>query len=196
MKYMRLSGNGKEGFVMCNEFREKILDIAAELIVSPLAAVAKVHEIKEDLNEYETYVKAKDTVMSAADDVRKAAKKAYENETVQKGVDAVRETAKKVSESEAFTKAREGLSKAEETVKEAASKIHPAKEAGGEDLCEDEDVPCEEAAAGETADEPAEEAKAPEDEKVFNGNIEDVIDEVDLSGIITEDDAKENIPEE
>ena len=181
---------------MCNEFREKILDIAAELIVSPLAAVAKVHEIKEDLNEYETYVKAKDTVMSAADDVRKAAKKAYENETVQKGVDAVRETAKKVSESEAFTKAREGLSKAEETVKEAASKIHPAKEAGGEDLCEDEDVPCEEAAAGETADEPAEEAKAPEDEKVFNGNIEDVIDEVDLSGIITEDDAKENIPEE
>lgn len=195
---------------MCNKARGKILDIAAELIVSPLAAVAKAHEIKEELNEYETYVKAKDTVKSAAGDVKKAAEKVYENETVQKGVGAVKETAKKVSESEAAVKVKKGLSKAEEAVAEAASKIHVGKKEGSEGCGKAEDTASEEtsqtdgtpeqteenAPVPETENEPAEEAKAAEAEKVFAGNIEEVIDEIDLSGIITEEDAKEDIPGE
>lgn len=179
---------------MYGEIRGKLLDIAAELIVSPLAAVAKAHEIKEGLAGNETYLKAKDTVKNAAEDVRGTAKKAYENGHVQKCAEAVRETAGKVSESEAFIKAKEGI-------KEAASRIFADK--ASEDAKPQAEDSEEEAETSDYADAAgAEEAvcgntqKDEEQKRAFAEDIEDVIDEVDISEIITEDDAKEDIPED
>lgn len=159
---------------MDKKVKGKILDIAAELLVSPLTAYAKGHELKESIVENETYQKAKDTVISAGKDIKTTAKKVYESETVQKGVEAVKDTAKKVYESEAYAKAKESAVKAGENIKDnikdAASKIGDSiKDAT--------------AKIGINIGEEKED------------NLETIIDGVDISEIITDEDAKEDVPE-
>lgn len=175
----------------------KILDIAAAVIVSPLAAYAKAAEIIDRVEGSETYAKTLEAAKSAGNDIKTAAKKAYESEQVQKGISAVKDTAKKVSESEAYTKAKDaartGIDKAKEGIDTVASKLGfqtEGKKEPDEGLYEDE----EESFCGSSEASCCEEGK--EEDCCSEGGIENAIDEVDLSGIITEDDAKEEIPEE
>ena len=159
----------------------KILDIAAEVLVSPLAAFVKAVEIKKAVAGSETYEKTKEAAKSAGKDIKGAAKKAYESEPVQKGIGAVKGTAKKVSESEAYKKAKSGAEKgvaaAKEGVKGAMNRL-------GFTGASTEEEPEEEAMAEE-----AEEKEEPSKEE----GIEDVIDGVDLSGIITEEEGTEDV---
>lgn len=175
---------------MDKKIEGKILDIAAELLVSPLAAYAKAVEIKETVTGSETYEKTKDAAKSAGRDIKNAAVKAYESDAVQKGIGAVKDTAKKVSESDIYQKAKDGAEKgietAKSTVKGAMTRLGfgEGEEAEGEETCEE--------TPEESEEEPEEEAAAALEEE----GIEGAIEEVDLSGIITEDDANEEVPEE
>lgn len=100
----------------------RLLDIAAELIVSPITAYVKVHEIKETVTGSEAYSKTAQGIRYAGSEVKNAAKRAYENEHVQRGINAVKDTAKKVCESESALKARESLEKAREAAAEGREK--------------------------------------------------------------------------
>ena len=155
---------------MNKETKGKILDIAAEILVSPLAAYAKAAEIKKAVEGSETYGKTKEAAKSAGKDIKGAAKKAYESEPVQKGIGAVKDTAKKVSESEAYIKAKSGAEKgvqaAKDGVKGAMSRL---------------------GFADDKEDEPEKETETED--------IEEVLDGVDLSDIITEEEKAEDIPE-
>ena len=165
---------------MNKETKGKILDIAAEILVSPLAAYAKAVEIKKAVEGSETYEKTKEAAKSAGKDIKGAAKKAYESEPVQKGIGAVKDTAKKVSESEAYMKAKSGAEKgvqaAKDGVKGAMSRL------GFTD--------------GKEEDEPEKEAETEDIEETGEEEgIEEVLDGIDLSDIITEEEKAEDIPE-
>ena len=181
---------GKAGIVMDKKTEGKILDIAAELLVSPLAAYAKLHEVKKAVSGSETCKLVRDTARSAGEDIKSAAKKAYESETVQKGIDAARETARKVTGTEAYVKAKEGAEKVAAGIRDAAAKMGFGAE---EEEEESEFAQFEEAPAGCCGADPEADGEFKE---ASGENIEDVIDEVDISDIITADDAKEDIPEE
>lgn len=174
----------------------KILDIAAELVVSPLALFVKACEIKETIAESETYEKTKEAARSAGNDIKNAAKRAYESDTVQKGIETVKDTAKKVSESEAYTKTKEAVTAGVEKAKEGINTVAEKFGRGGEKGAEEET--CTEAedfaeASEETCG--SVEEGASEEEATKEETLEDMIAGVDLSEIITEDDANEDVPE-
>ena len=77
---------------MNKKTKEKLLDVAAELVVSPLALYAKASELKDKFDESETGKTINSTLQQAGDDVAGAAKSFAESETGQ----LIKDTAVKV----------------------------------------------------------------------------------------------------
>ncbi len=111
---------------MTNKTKDTLLDIAAELVVAPLACYAYIHNKGKKFAESETGQKTMDAVQSAGKEVRAAAEKAKNSDIAKKakeGLDNVMEkTASSVKEfsEKVGSKAGDILNKAEEAPEECA----------------------------------------------------------------------------
>lgn len=172
---------------MDKKTKDKFLDIAAELIVSPLAAYARLHEISETVKDTETYNEVKKTAKEARNEAEEAVKEACESEPVQRSIKVLKHTAAAVREEagEVLKDAagRMGIT-VEETRKETAQAADPEEERqrGSE---EEDPQEC----PGDGSGTPGEVSKGefcPEDkEKESKERIEDLIEEVDITEIIS-----------
>lgn len=178
---------------MDKKTKDKFLDIAAELIVSPLAAYARLHEISETVKDTETYNEVKKTAKEARNEAEEAVKEACESEPVQRGIKAVKHTAAAVREGagEVLKDAagRMGIT-IEETRKEPSPSDEAAEAADPEEERQrgsEEEDPQE--CPGDGSGTPGEVSKGefcPEDkEKESKERIEDLIEEVDITEIIS-----------
>lgn len=172
---------------MDKKTKDKFLDIAAELIVSPLAAYARLHEISETVKDTETYNEVKKTAKEARNEAEEAVKEACESEPVQRGIKALKHTAAAVREEagEVLKDAagRMGIT-VEETRKETAQEADPEEERqkGSE---EEDPQECPVDGSG-TPGEVSKGEFCPEDkEKESKERIKDLIEEVDITEIIS-----------
>ena len=120
---------------MTNTDREKWLDIAAELIVSPIALCAKACELAKEFSESEAGKATADAIVKKGADIGSKAKDVASQESVQKVVDAVKtagdnvsKTVRKVMGKEDDVVDVEAEEVAEEAVDEAEAKMADAEE--------------------------------------------------------------------
>ncbi len=141
----------RQVLVMNKQLKNSLLDIAAELLVSPIALYAKAAQLKHKFDESETGQKTEKIIKQAGTDINAAAKSFADSETgrlikknAQKTGSTITETfqkieksetahtiadaAKKVSESAAMHNVMETAKKAAESpivagVKDAASRV-------------------------------------------------------------------------
>ena len=113
---------------MDKKIKNALLDIAAEIIVSPLAAYAKLHELKGKFDESETGKKTNAALKQAGADISEAAKTFADSQTgtmvkdtAMKTGETLQEAAQKVADSEAAKKVVETAHKVAES--ETAQKI-------------------------------------------------------------------------
>ena len=175
--------------------KSALLDIAAELIVSPIALYAKTTQLKAKFDDSDAGKKTNAAVKKAGNglkqagaDISTAAKSFAESETGQfvkntaiKTGDAISETARKVAESETVQKVKDAATDTFQKVSEnetvqkvkegAANAVAGAKETFGE---------IKDFLAKDTGD---------------DGAVKEIIDDVDFSQIVSKEEAEEDVPE-
>lgn len=202
--------------------KNALLDVAAELIVSPIALYAKAVELKGKFDESEAGQKTHKVIKQAGSDISSAAKGFAESETGQLIKDTakktganIRETAQKVADSEAVQKVRETAQKVADS--EAYQKVKDTVTDTFQKVSESETVQKVKDTATETyqkvsdsqiiqgAKEKIDEAREKIDEvrEFLKGEagekeeaVADIIDDVDFSQIVTKEDQEEFAQEE
>ena len=84
-----------------------LLDVAAELIVSPITAYVKIRELKTQFDESESGQKTKEAVKKASVKIKETATTVANSEAAQK----VKDTAAKLADSEAAQKSNDIVKK-------------------------------------------------------------------------------------
>ncbi|MGI6071414.1 MAG: hypothetical protein ACOX75_00165 [Lachnospiraceae bacterium] len=180
---------------MRKKTKNALLDIAAELIVSPLAAYVKAVELKNKFAETEAGKKTQRVVKQAGEDISAAAKTFADSETgrtikvaARKVSDGVEEATRKVVESDAVQTVKETARKVADS--ETARKIKEAAKETAQKVSESDTAQKIKGAAQKVTEseiirnlkeniEEIREFLSPDDEEV-----EDIINEVDLDKLV------------
>ncbi|MCF0142617.1 MAG: hypothetical protein HUJ75_04495 [Parasporobacterium sp.] len=159
---------------MDKKTKNTLLDIAAEILVAPITLYVAGSNAAKSFCESEFGKKAVDTVKTAGDDIKEAAKKASEHENVVKAKEAV----KNFTESEDVQKAVDSIRKAWDQAGETANDVKGViveTAANVRDTYKDAAQSIREAKAEAKAEAEAAEAEA---------EVEEAVDSVDLSEVL------------